>query len=532
VTSRRTGAPAASIRDAALRTRGSAPWPGAARGAASARLTADAVPGCSGPRWTRRRLLQRASAAAAIAGAGTLAGCAQGHARAGATPAAPTIHLLIQLNWQGASTGGITDQQVRGLADDFITRNWLPRHPGVGFTTVLGGGSHISPGLDNGPTVAAIIAGQGPDLVEVCCSGIPALEASGLLLPLDRLVKQDNLDLSIFPAGVMTGLTTDQGLVGLPNAGQTEPLFVNLSLLDELGLAYPDPDWDSAAAAKLWQAVARKQGGTAIYGCDLNLAGTMMGWLVEGFGGHVYNQDHTVCTLDAPQCVQAFEWLMPLIWNGAVVPRQTLQPIPTMAKGQLACATACCGALGQAVVSFGTNFNWDLVPMPSFPVAKANGIFHALYGISTASRAPQDLLWDLLKFICVEKDWQIFWNAQLALASPNQITPSLWEEWEAIVRAAAPLTAHKHIEYFADAAKSGQGWTFAKLQADQASAIETQYYGQMQQRRLTVQAALTQAAAQINALEQAAAAEAAKARSEAAQFPTSGPAIAGTPPGV
>lgn len=470
----------------------------------------------------RRRAL--VAGAAALSGGGLLAACSRAGVAARPTTAQPGIHLVIQLNWQGVG-GTYGTNPVHALADEFLQTNWASKHPGVTFTTILGGGSHMG-NEGNSATISSIIAGQGPDLIAVCCDGIPALEDTELLLPLDAFVQKDNIDLGIFPAGVLSGLTTARGLVGLPNAGQTEPLYVNLTLLNRLGLSYPEPGWDYQAAARLWAACAGERGGKHVYGACLNFAATMMQWLVAGFGGSVYDQARTTCLLDSPACVQAFDWLVPQLWEGVVVPRQSLNPVAAIQSGQAVFATACCGSLGAAVAAWLNSFEWDLVPMPAFAVRPANGIFHALYGINSTSRAPQSLLWDLLRFICIDKQWQMYWNARLALAAPNQITPALWEEWITVVRSTVPFTQNKHLEYYAQAAQYGQGWAFAKYSAAQAAAAEQSAYTALRNRALGVPSALRDAAQQITALEKGATGSQAKAAIAKRAFPSVGAPIA------
>jgi ABC-type glycerol-3-phosphate transport system substrate-binding protein len=476
-----------------------------------------------------RRALLAAAAGASVG----LAGC---RGRAAAAGPAPTrahtgLHLLIQLNWQGTG-GNFQKSPAYALAAEFLQKRWADRQPGISsFTLILGDGSHMAVNLDSNATVAAVLAGQGPDLMETCCSGIPSLETSGLLLPLDPFIKQDNVDMSIFPAGVLSGLSTPAGLLGLPNAGQTEPLYVNLAVLDDLGLSYPDPGWTCTDAAALWRRVAGTANGQQRYGACLNYASTMMEWLVAGFGGSTYNPDRTVCALDRPEAVAAFQWLVPLLHEGAVVPRQQVGPVAGIQAGQVAFASACCGSLSSAVVAWGEKVKWSLLPMPAFPVRPANGIFHALYGINAESPAPPELLWSLLRFICIEPAWQLFWNAQLALAAPNQITPSLWEEWQAIVENTVPFTRGRHLEYFAQAARYGQGWAFARYAATQAASVEADAYSAMLQGRQTVPAALRQAAQQITEMEQAASAERATG-SPASAFPSAGRPVAAVPAGI
>ena len=118
------------------------------------------------------------------------------------------------------------------------------------------------------------------------------------------------------------------------------------------------------------------------------------------------------------------------------------------------------------------------------------------------------------------------------LSFPN--ISAMWEEWQAIVNAAAPLTVGKHLEYWAQAAQQGYGYgrEFFLYNGSAALNLMGPILQQMWDQKLTPQAGYAQITQQVNALQKTAAAEAGQTAAMAKAFPATGPYIAGMPAGI
>jgi len=110
----------------------------------------------------------------------------------------------------------------------------------------------------------------------------------------------------------------------------------------------------------------------------------------------------------------------------------------------------------------------------------------------------------------------------------------MWTEWEAIVRATAPMLATKHIEYWAEQAVNGYGIAnvFPVYDSSAAYNLMAPTLQQIWSQKVNVTTGYTQMAQQINALQQTAAAELGQAAALTKQFSVNGRSIAEVPTGV
>lgn len=449
------------------------------------------------PTLQRRRLTRSAFlAAAGLATGPTL--MASGSSRAAASAVRTKIKLIAEVSWQGATN---YPGMPKSLTDEYIRRNWSSKHPGVEVETL---GWRGDPAFLNGSAaVASALAGVGPDIFMTCCDGVPTLIDSNVLAPIEPLLKRDNIDVTkLFPTGLLADLTGDQGLLGLPDYGSTGPFFVNLSMLDDLGLRYPEPDWTYQDAERLWRAVAGVRKGQRVYGAAFVFYGSDQEWLSHAWGGSVYDATRTRSLLDSDQNIKAYQWLMTLMADNVVYPGQLYGDGP-ISSGQAAFSVGCCGTLQSAVLRLGTRIKWDVHPVPAFPNGNANFDGIGIYGMNALSKNPQELVWSLYKFITMDPGWQRFFNARLAFMPPSLLSSELWDDWAQIVRTMAPLLRTKHIEYYAQALPFAYNRAYFRYQPLQAEQIMIKYTGLMQTGKQSVVEALRRATDEINALEAA-----------------------------
>lgn len=240
-------------------------------------------------RRTRRRALQ----AGVVGAAAGLAALSPVAARA-AKPqrAAGRIRLVVSVAYQGAGTFQGTMQHI---VDSYIAAHWLPSHPGVEVRTIAGMGCNGTC-LSSADEIAASLAGAGADVITGCCNDWYNYVSADMLRPLDPFVKRDNLDLSVFSAGHLAGLTTPQGLLALPEYDGPMVMAVNLGMLDALGLPYPRPDWTHEDAVKLWRAVSGTRSGKYLYWGDaVHVAGRRHRLVGGGLGrSHRHGRRHAL----------------------------------------------------------------------------------------------------------------------------------------------------------------------------------------------------------------------------------------------
>ena len=449
-------------------------------------------------RISRRRLGGVAMAAAAVA-AGPFVGAA-GPRGASATRGSGKVKLVMEVSWQGGVNYAGTVQQ---LTEAFLNKHWTSQHPGVELTTYAGPASNGN-SLSGTGTIAAILAGQGPDIVTACCSDIPGYIQANILLPLDGFIRRDNVDMAMFPFASMDEMTTPAGTLGLPDYAGQGPLYFNQGMFDDLGLKYPDPNWTYEDALKVWQSVSGVRKGKPVYGMNFHHYASGAQWVVRGWGGAPYDATHTKCLLDSSESVSAYEWYVGTYRSK--IATNGLGVVNCIAQGQAAFSLACCGSLQSAAITLANNLKWDLIAEPAMPKGVVTYSGTGLIGMNNASKNSPDLVWDLLKFVTLDPRWQRYFNAQLSFQPPNNNQPQQWQDWITILRQVAPVLRTKNLESWLATTQGAWARAYYRYDALSADAIWTKYEQQMEAGTISVGDGLQTIARQIDAMESAGAA--------------------------
>ena len=448
---------------------------------------------------TRRVLLSRlglACGATVLAGTG-LVGCAvSGAAKPESLPA--VLHVPFQINVQGAPTAAST-----ALVQQYVDEHFNAEHPGVQAQYV-----HWTTGPEIPGLVAAITAGQGPYILTTggCDTCFPSILP--FLKPLDGLLRQDNIPLSLWSSGQLATFRYPQGLMAVPAYTAAQPYVYRQDILDELGLTYPEPDWTYTDAVRIWQGCVSDKGGRHRYAATLDTQPGDIGegyFLFQGFGGAFMDATHTRCLLDQSGSIAGGEWAFDLIWNGVATNRGHWPggELAGLWLGECVFSEGAGGTMLSAVENLGTRFKWDLIPYPRWPVRPATAVQVDFYGINAAAPR-QDIAWELFKFVTLDPGLNGF-VMKLSLQEPALL--SLWDEWEAILRATAPVLRTKAIGYWKQAAVDGYGYgvQFFRYEPIQAVQVIDGTWADIWQHRMSVSEGFGQIVQQVDALETAAA---------------------------
>ncbi len=424
------------------------------------------------------------------AAGGILGGCAG--LRGGSGPAAqtPVIELSFAPYWVNQAPWNPT--AVR-LVEQFIAGHFRPSHRANIRVKAAG---HTGGQAAN--QITAAIAGTGfVDVFNDCCVDLPTWMDSGLLLPLEALLRRDNVPTSRWSAGRIGGLTLRGHLLGLPVYDGPEVMVYRQDLLDSFGLQYPDPAWNYLQAEALWRSCARQQGSQRVYGASLDNFYVNADYLMHGFGGSTFNAGHTRCTLDQPACIHAGDWLFGLIDAGVISP--TRDSVTGLVTGRDVFSV--CGGwnIFAEATQLGSKFKWNILPQPRWAVRRAVMVNSDFYAIDARTRNTE-AAWQLLRWVAAEPDFTRF-SMRTTLIQPA--LTSLWSEWEAIAQQAAPTLKGKDLQYYREAAVGGfeVPQSFFLYDGAQAASVLGGWWGKVQARQVGVQTAFKQAASQINALE-------------------------------
>ena len=479
-------------------------------------------------RWTRRAL-GRVAAVGAVAGGGVLAAgsAAAGGTAAQSSSAAPTLGAnTIQLTFMPwwiywTDTG-------KAILNE-ITQQFDQKHPGLHLQALPGpqGG-----GASTTSVLASMLAGQGPDVVGDCCGAWMTYNDMNAFADLTPYFKKDNIPLTTWSTGQVQAMGGPSGQFGLPIYHGPVVFLYRQDLLDELGLPYPDPEWDYQAAAAFWTKCAGtyKVGSASKWRYGANFWWQSHSWyaqayLMYGFGGAEMDSTKTKAMLDQPGSVAAGNWVYPLLWAKSLG-----ASTGTVADGSAIFETSGGWNIPRNVTNYNTRFKWDYVPVPKFPKGRATFANNDFWGMNAASKH-LDGAWEVLKWLTYEDDWQRF-CMKATLLAPCKV--SLWQEFETQLIASAPLLENKGLKWFRDAAEGGYGYPeeFFKYQSPQADSILGQTLGKVFDQKLSVEEGFRQAPQQVDALEVAGAAESAAQQQIQKVFPAQGPSVAVVPPGI
>lgn len=477
-------------------------------------------------RMGRRACIRAGAAAAGALGLGALAACgpiAPGKAKSASSAAGPQLQagatVIVWAPWGGwPSYGGSRWQQFMQPGIDYFEQ----QNPGIRIKLAGPGGG--------GSFLAGILAGSAPDVFQDWAIG--PYRAANAVLNLEPLLRRDNLDLALWSPGQIHAMRDEQGIQFLPCYVHVSTMAVNLSILDQLGLQYPTPDWTYTQAAQLYKACSGTKGSQRTYGVSMYFTGHDMGdpssmssYVFHFFGGSMALPDRITCSVGDPKSYQGVQWVEQLYREHVLSPNARDGDL-----AHIAFVEAGSAGLPGYLQSWRNNFKWTFFPVPTFPGGQFSFEATDYHAINAGTKHPEEA-WTLLRFLSAEPYWSRYAMKYL-LRTPSLV--SLWEEYVQIVEQVAPVVQNKGLQYFTQAA---QHWGIANTvfkydQTQVAGTLNAQllkvYNGQA-----STPLAMTQAGKQVNALEASAGKTDIAAAAAAAAFPVQrGQTIAAVPPGL
>ncbi|WP_116951786.1 ABC transporter substrate-binding protein [Jiangella endophytica] len=218
----------------------------------------------------------------------------------GGTGGAPEFRF----SWWGSSDRNRVTQDVIDL--------YAQRHEGVSITPSYGGYDNYHEKL-----LTSAAGGNAPDLMQIQQSLLPDFAGRGVLADLNTFrdtLELDQYDDSTLESGTFGGVLTALSL------GDSAPgMFMDLTVLDDAGVALPEAQWTWDEFAAFAVDLTRRVGG-GFAGTD-NLAGNM--WALEIFArqlqGGVGVFDETGLALEEDTLTEWFTFWTELMDAGAVV---------------------------------------------------------------------------------------------------------------------------------------------------------------------------------------------------------------------
>ncbi len=454
-----------------------------------------------------RRLSRRMAlgGAAAVCLGSVVAGCRRTAAGTGVAtggvlpvPASGVVHLVFQPNVQFIPWNPTT----QAIYQEFVDKNFNTNAKFKGIWATIFPSGWGNPQAQ----IAATIAGSGyADIFMMCCTAIPTLEQAGLVAPLDGLLRQDNIPQALWSKGHILADSYAGHLYGLPSYDGTIVMFYRQDLLDQLGLAYPDPSWTYLDAQRIWQAASgRNRDGTHRAGASFYWgSGQLPAWLA-GWGGRYTNAAQDRATMATPAGVAAVTYVEDLFKSGeAIAGGQNTMLLPNAQAVFAQYHSA--HVVDVGVRNLGNRYKWNLLPNPVWPHGRTTFVTIDCYMLNARTKHPNES-WTLLKWIS-GADGDLAWpkfQIQISLVTPSLV--SLWDYWEAAIVQVAPVLKGKALHWFYDAAKKGYDYPqlFYRYDPLSADGLVNTWLGDIGAGKVGVTLGLQQMQAQVNALEKTA----------------------------
>jgi multiple sugar transport system substrate-binding protein len=241
----------------------------------------------------------------------------------------------------------------------------------------------------------SIAGGDAPDTFELDYGNFVGYAASGSLLSLDTLARNDKtFSASRFYPRAYAAFRTRGHQYALPQSFSDVLLFYNKDLFQAAGVPLPTARWtwkdELAAAHKLTKT------GSGVWGDFQPVTFFEFYKVLAQTGGSFFNAAHTRATFDSPKGVAAAQFLIGKV--GTVMPdteQMSGLDDPTMFKlGKLAMWH---NGIWQFAAMADAKFHWDVVVEPG-NTQKANAFFANAVAISAKSKHPKEA-WLWLRFL-------------------------------------------------------------------------------------------------------------------------------------
>ena len=244
-------------------------------------------------------------------------------------------------------------------------------------------------------------AGHAPDICVLHWRQMPQVASTGQLLPLDDLVRRDQINTGdYYPVGLQA-YTYHGTLYGIPVKGSTITCFYNKNLFDRYGISYPTDDWtldDLLVKAKALTIDEDQDGLPDVYGCTpYDIASYV--WSMDGDFLRQENGRY-VSNLDDPRVAQAVQFYVDLYFKHKVSPpRPGVRSDNAMSTFTFEAGRIAIGIMGPWMLptfQLLDRFEWDAALFPQGPAGRQTRYASVGFTIWKGTREPE-VAWDVLK---------------------------------------------------------------------------------------------------------------------------------------
>lgn len=171
-----------------------------------------------------------------------------------------------------------------------------------------------------GKVIVQTTAGIGPDIIDIYnIAQFNAYLQAGVLYDVTEAAEQGGFTPEICWPACSDLMVADGRQYTFPTNCGTWFIFYNKRVFDAYGVPYPDGDWDWQEFLETAQRLTKPRPDGRGNECFGAMGLDLLECIYQN-GGRIYTEDGTRCILDAPEAVEAAEWLTDLRFRHHVMP--------------------------------------------------------------------------------------------------------------------------------------------------------------------------------------------------------------------
>lgn len=327
----------------------------------------------------------------------TVSACSTAPASSKANPASDASGAASQpvtITFDQFSNSGDNEQYLKKMIDAYKVKN-----PNVTIKLQSYGYQDYFTQL-----TTKVAGGKAADVFELNYENFVSYAKKGALMPLDDIIKSENIDTSSYNPTALKAFNADGKQYGVPDSFSTVLLFYNKDLFDKAKVSYPTDDWkweDAMNAAQKIRAL-----GKDIYGYYHPCTFNEFYKVAKQNGGSLISADGKSFTMDTPENVQALQYMVDMqnktnvMPTAAQVERTANADWDLFKSGRLGMIVTGCWAFPDFTKNCG--FNWDVAVEPGHSV-KATHFFSNGYVVNKDSKAANEAV-KFINFISSNKE--------------------------------------------------------------------------------------------------------------------------------
>lgn len=252
--------------------------------------------------------------------------------------------------------------------------------------------------------------------------------SNNMIEPIDEMIKEDSVDLSPYPEGLLSLYEYDGKSYALPKDYDTIGLWYNKALFDEAGLEYPNDTWtwdDLLEAAKALTDEEKGVHGIAAYIQDAQASYYNTILANDGF---IISEDKKESGFDDPKTIEGLQLYHDLIHVHGVSPThaqmETTTATSMFESGKVAMMFQASYMIPQFKSNEYTVENADVTVLPI--MNKRSNVIHGLGNVIASNTDNKDAAWKFVKFLSSEKAATI--QAEAGIIPAYEGTQKAWVE--------------------------------------------------------------------------------------------------------